>query len=111
MHMQCKDPTREQKLVFLRKACVPMVSTYSTQQVVAHRSTAANTVPSGHVRRAPYLRLYFRRSLWSHVLWHALRGEPSSTRFVVRKLTVAALHNGQDARRGRPKWRTRRHPE
>ena len=40
MHMQCKDPTKEQKLVSPRKACVPTVSTYSTQQVVAHRNTA-----------------------------------------------------------------------
>ena len=63
MNMECKDPIREEKLVFPRKVCIQMVSTCSTQRVVAHRNTAEDVVPFGHVQRAPYLLSYFHRSL------------------------------------------------
>ena len=45
-------------------------------------------VPSGHVQRAPYIQPYFRLSLWSSILWRPLRGEHSSTHFVVHRLTA-----------------------
>ena len=49
--------------------------------VVVHTNMAANTVPSGHVQRAPYIQPYFCRILWSPVLWRPIRNEPNSARF------------------------------
>ena len=70
------------------------VCTSSVLQVVIRTNTAANTVPSGHVQRAPYILPYFRLSLWSSILWRPLRGEHSSTHFAVRRLTVATPRDG-----------------
>ena len=51
-------------------------------------------VPFGHVQRAPYNQSYFGLSLWSPILQRPLHGGPNSARFIVRKLTMAAPHDG-----------------